>query len=139
MEHPIFNFRIFFVAAILKCPRRGSASQNFPVNITNSYSIGYNLAEKYKFVDLWEGCMMGRPTLQSTKICIHDGPEIMFLGLFFLEFPDILLTLITIPATQLWYQMKAQTSYFPSVSILVMKFINKHASIKKTVKKYISF
>ena len=38
---------------------------------TYSCSIDCKLAEKYKFVDLWEGYM----------ICLdymHDGPEIMF-------------------------------------------------------------
>ena len=34
-------------------------------------------------------------------------------------------------ATKFWYQMKAPNQYFLSVSILVMKFIIKHASIKK--------
>ena len=46
--------------------RRMSASQNVPVDITNSHSIGSRLAEK-KFVDLWKGCMMGLSRLQPTK------------------------------------------------------------------------
>ena len=53
-------------------------SQNFPVNITDSYSIGCKLPEKYKFVNLWKGFMMGLPRLQPTRLCMHDGPKIMF-------------------------------------------------------------
>ena len=83
-------------------------SQNFHVNITDSYSIGCKLAEKYKFVNLWEGFMMGLPWLQPTKLGIHDGPEIMFIRVVFKRFPGKILTQITTPATQFWYQMKAQ-------------------------------
>ena len=78
MEYPIFSFSYFFSwRPFWKCSRRGSTSQNFPVNITDSYSIGCKLAEKYKFVNLWEGCMMGLLRLQSTRLSMHDGPEIM--------------------------------------------------------------
>ena len=77
MEYPIFSFSYFVCGGHFE-----NAQDNFPVNIIDSYSIGCKLAEECKFVDLWEGCMMGRPTLQPNKICIHDGPEIMFLGLF---------------------------------------------------------
>ena len=56
MEYPIFSFSYFFSwRPFWKCSRRGSASQIFHVNITDSYSIGYKLAEKYKFVNLREG------------------------------------------------------------------------------------
>ena len=68
---------------------------------------------------------MGLPRLQPTKLCIHDGPEIMFLGLFLHEMS----TQITAPATKFWHQIKAQIEYFPSVSILVIQFIIKHVSI----------
>ena len=88
--------------------------------------MGYTLAEKYKFVDFWEGCMMGLPRLQPTKLCIQDGPEIMFLGLFL-----YILTQIITTATQIWYQMKVQNEYFWSVLILVIKCIMKHVEIKK--------
>ena len=50
----------------------------FSVNITDYYSIGCKLAEKYKFVNLGEGCMMGLPRLQPTRLCMHAGTKIMF-------------------------------------------------------------
>ena len=54
---PFLAFRIFLVAAILTMLlERGCISKIFPVNITASYSIGCKLAEKYKFVNLWERC-----------------------------------------------------------------------------------
>ena len=52
--------------------------------------------------------MMGLPRLQPTKLCIHDGPEIMSFNVVSERFPDKILTQITTPATQFWYQMKAQ-------------------------------
>ena len=101
MEYPIFSF--FFVATILKMPQEREC---IPVNITDFNSLGCKLAEKYKFVDLWEGCMKGLPRLQPTKLCIHDSPEIMFLGLFLRSFLSKFLTRITTPATRFWYEMK---------------------------------
>ena len=119
---PFLAFRIFFCwRPFWKCPRRVSASQNFPVNITDSYSMCCKLAEKYEFVDLWEGCMMGLPKsacLMVKKSC--------FLGLYLPKFPNQILTQITTPATQCWCKMKAQKCYFPSMSILVMEFIIKY-------------
>ena len=44
--------------------------------------MAVSLQKKNKFVDPWEGRMMGLPMLQPTKLCTHNGPEIMFLGLF---------------------------------------------------------
>ena len=80
---PLLAFRIFFSwRPFWKCFRTGSASQIFPVNITDSYSIGCKLAEKYTFVNLREGCMMGLPRLQPTRLCMQAGQKSCFLGLF---------------------------------------------------------
>ena len=79
MECPIFSFSYFFSwRPFSKCSRRGSTLQIFPINITDSYSIGCKLPEKYKFVNLWKRCMMGMSRLQPTRLCMHDGPKIMF-------------------------------------------------------------
>ena len=101
IEYPIFSFWYFLWWPFWKCSRRGSASQNFPVNITDSYSIGWNLAGKYQFVDVREGYTMGLPRLQPTKLCLHDGPEIMILGLFLRGFP-----------AQFWHKYQPQQHHF---------------------------
>ena len=70
MECHIFSFSYFFLwRPFWKCFRSGSASQSFLVSITDSYSICCKLAEKYKFVDLWGGYVMGLPGLQPAKLC----------------------------------------------------------------------
>ena len=55
-------------------PQEMECIPNYPVNITDFYSIGRKLAEKSKFVDLWEGCMMGLPRLQPDKLCMDNDP-----------------------------------------------------------------
>ena len=82
MEYLIFNFSYFCCDGHFEKPQERKCITKFPVIITDSYSIDCELAEKYKFVDLWKGCMMGLPRLQPAKLCIHDGPEIMILGCF---------------------------------------------------------
>ena len=72
---------------------------------------------------------MRLPRLRPTKLFMNDGPEIMFLWLFLKRFPDKILTQMTTPSTQFWQQMKAQNSYFPTVSILVIKFIIEYVLI----------
>ena len=107
MEYPIFSFSyFFFVAAILKMLQKTECITNFPVIITDSYSIGCKLAEKYKFVNLKEGCMMGLPRLQPTRLCMHAGPRNISFWVVSKRFPDKVLTHITTPATQFGYQMK---------------------------------
>ena len=82
----MFRFLVFYsFRPIWNCSRRVSASQTFPTNITDSYSIDSKL-KKCKFVDLWEGFMMGLGGLRPTKLCIYGGPEFIFLGLFRSQF-----------------------------------------------------
>ena len=52
------------------------------INITDFYSPGSKPAEKYRFVDLCEGCLMGLLGLRPSKLCIRGGPEFTFFGLF---------------------------------------------------------
>ena len=47
-------------------------------NITDYYSKDCKLAEKFKFVNLGEWCMMGLPRLQPTRLYMHAGTKIMF-------------------------------------------------------------
>ena len=68
------------MAAILKMSQARECIPKFPVEITDSNSMSSKLAEKYKFVDLWEGCMAGLPRLQPSNICTNDGPEFVFYG-----------------------------------------------------------
>ena len=49
----------------------------------------------------------------------------------FMQIYTNILTQITTPAAQFWYEMEAQNQCFLSVSILVMKFIIKHVLNKK--------
>ena len=79
--------------------------------------------------------MMGLPRLQPTRLCVHAGPKIMFFRVVSYKFPDKVLTQITTPATQLWYQMKALDQYVLFVSIEMMKLIIQYVSIKKPVNK----
>ena len=98
---PFLAFRIFCGSQFENAPA-DSASQNFPVNITDSYSIGCKLAEKYKFVDVWEGCMMGLLDYSLPNSASPMVQKSYILGLF-LRGSLTNVNTNNNPATQFWY------------------------------------
>ena len=111
-----------------KKTRRGSASQNFPVNITDSYSIGFLSLQKKCICRIIGGEHDG-PALSTAYQTLHARwSRIHVFRVVSERFPDNILTQITTPATQLWYEMKAQKSHFLSVP---MKFMIKHVLVKE--------
>ena len=116
-----FTFSYFFWwRPFWKCPRRGSAFQNFPVNITDSYSLGCKLAEKYKFVYLWEGCMMSLPRLQSTKLCMHNTPRPVTRSLD-VFFDQHLNKGFSKQSRHQWYEMPSRSLWHHCNNILFVK------------------
>ena len=82
MEYPIFSFSIFYFGAHFE-NALGEGAHRKIVLLTLQILVLWAVSlQNNMFVDLWEGCMMGLPILQPTKLCMHDVLEIMFLGLF---------------------------------------------------------